>query len=322
VGEPSVTIVVVPRERFSQIGRSLESLYRHTDVPFELVVVDGGSPRRFRDYLRGESSRRGFKLVRRNHFLSPNRARNLGLHHVRTPYVVFADNDLEYTPRWLGPLVRCAEETGAWIVGPVYLEGPAKDEVVHVAGGFLSLTGEFGNRRFEEQHTGIHGKLSELPDPPRRQPCDFAEFHCLLARTERVRQVGGMDERLLSLHEHIDLCLRVREAGGEVYSEPESKVAYSGPPPLAWADFPYYMLRWSEVWNRASDEHFARKYGVGSGYVDPSRRQDHRRRRVLQPIRDALDRRLGRWASYPFGWAMHRVEPVVNRFLFRRTDPG
>ncbi len=38
-----VTIVVVPRERFSVTQRSLENVYAETDYPFTLVYVDGNS---------------------------------------------------------------------------------------------------------------------------------------------------------------------------------------------------------------------------------------------------------------------------------------
>ncbi len=41
---PKVTLVVVPRERFSFTMTSLENIYEMTDIPFKLVYVDGGSP--------------------------------------------------------------------------------------------------------------------------------------------------------------------------------------------------------------------------------------------------------------------------------------
>jgi len=43
IKDPQVTIVVVPRERFSLAARSLQSIYEQSDVPFRLVYVDGGS---------------------------------------------------------------------------------------------------------------------------------------------------------------------------------------------------------------------------------------------------------------------------------------
>ena len=64
-----VTIVVSPREQFAMAEQSLESIYEHTDIPFELVYIDGNSPPPVEEYLRGASEERGFKL--RVHFDGP-----------------------------------------------------------------------------------------------------------------------------------------------------------------------------------------------------------------------------------------------------------
>jgi GT2 family glycosyltransferase len=117
--EPRITIVVVPRERFSLSARTLESLYAHTTEPFRLVYVDGRSPSRIRRHLEAQARARGFRLVRSDRYLSPNQARNLGLRHVETEYVVFMDNDVLLTPGWLEALVGCADATGAEVVGPL-----------------------------------------------------------------------------------------------------------------------------------------------------------------------------------------------------------
>jgi len=110
--DAQVAIVVVPRERFSYAARSLESIYEHTDYPFSLVYVDGGSPAATRRYLAQKARENSFQLIRTNHYLSPNQARNLGGKDVNSKYVVFIDNDVLVTPGWLGALVGCAEQTG------------------------------------------------------------------------------------------------------------------------------------------------------------------------------------------------------------------
>jgi hypothetical protein len=51
MNQPEVTLVVVPRERYSYTRESLESIYRHTSYPFDLVYVDGNSPEHIQDYL-------------------------------------------------------------------------------------------------------------------------------------------------------------------------------------------------------------------------------------------------------------------------------
>jgi GT2 family glycosyltransferase len=50
-----VTLIVVPRERFSYTQKSLESIYANTPYPFDLVYVDGGSPKKTRDHLQAAS---------------------------------------------------------------------------------------------------------------------------------------------------------------------------------------------------------------------------------------------------------------------------
>jgi len=122
-----VTSVVVPRERFSIAQHSLESIYKHTR-PFELIYVDGGSPRAVSRWLDQAATQYGFRLLRSKQYLMPNQARNIGLAEVKTKYVVFIDNDVIVWPGWLESLIECAEETGAWIVGPVVCIGkPGED---------------------------------------------------------------------------------------------------------------------------------------------------------------------------------------------------
>src|ERR1700722_135483 len=149
--EPLVTIVVVPRERFSYCRTSLECLYANTHLPFRLVYVDGGSPKSVKRYLERQAEAKGFQLIRTESYLSPNQARNIGLRHVKTKYVAFVDNDVEAAPGWLEALVLCAEETNASLVGPLYCIGKPVHEVIHMAGGEASIRVEEGRRRLYEK---------------------------------------------------------------------------------------------------------------------------------------------------------------------------
>ena len=88
---PKVTVVMSPRERFSLTERSITSLFGDLSVPFDFICVDGGSPASVRDYLQHEATRRSFRLIRTDYYLTPNEARNLATEQVRTRYVVFID---------------------------------------------------------------------------------------------------------------------------------------------------------------------------------------------------------------------------------------
>jgi len=258
---PEASIVIVPRERFSLAQRSLSSVFENTAGPFDLIYVDAGSPSRLRKFLSEEADRRKFRLISHSGYLSPNAARNLGWSSVRTKYTVFLDNDALVTPGWLDQLVRCAEETQASVVCPLYLIGEIEKEIIHVAGGTLHERVEYGLRVLYDEQPLFNAPLAKFRHVLKRRPCDYAEFHCMLVRTDVLDRIGPLDEQLLSLHEHIDFCLAIRRAGGSVVMEPDALTSYVPPPPAEWQDLAYYMLRWSEAWNIASVGHFNQKWG-------------------------------------------------------------
>jgi GT2 family glycosyltransferase len=264
MANPEVTIVVVPRERFSYTERSLQSIYSHTTFPFRLVYVCAGAPTRIKRFLENESRQKNFQLIGTDHYLSPNQARNLALRHVTSKYVVFIDNDALVTPGWLEALICCAEETEAWVVGPLYLIGALELQTIHMAGGIAHIKKQQGRRILYDEHRLVDTPLAEVRVPLERGPCDYVEFHCMLVRTDVFERLGPLDEGLLSVHEHIDLGLAVRRAGGSVYFEPSAVTTYVPPPPCDWSDLPYFMLRWSEAWNVASVRHFNEKWGVST----------------------------------------------------------
>ncbi|GAB4385735.1 MAG: glycosyltransferase [Elainellaceae cyanobacterium] len=261
--QPLVTIVVVPRERFSCARRSLESVLAHTQLPYRLVYVDGNSPASVRDYLKQQADANGFQLLRTEHYLYPNQARNLGLAQVETKYVVFLDNDVIVSPNWLTALVQCAEETEAAVVGPLMCQYEPIHEIVHFAGGESHIwTDKTGRRRLREKMYDQGKQVAEIRDRLQRTQTELAEFHCVLVRRSIFEQLGSLDEAMLNTKEHLDFCMSVRELGGTVYFEPDCVVTYVPGPPLALTDLHFYMLRWSDAWTFASLKHLQEKWSL------------------------------------------------------------
>jgi GT2 family glycosyltransferase len=256
---PKATVVVVPRDHWGDTEESLQSILADRSEPFELVVVDGASPPATARFLREAAARHGFRLLRTDHPLSPNEARNLGARGVRTPYVAFVDNDVVVAAGWLGALVCCAEQTGAAVVGPLNFEGRPLHTTVHFAGGEARIELREGKGREEPHLVDVIRK----GEPPReRTPTGCAEFHCMLVRTADFERVGGLDEGMLSTRENLDFCMAVAQAGGSVYLEPASRITYLPPDPLRLSDVPYFALRWSDAWDRASFDHLRAKWGL------------------------------------------------------------
>lgn len=317
---PSVTLVVVPRERFSCTRESLDSIYEHTDWPFRLVYVDGHSPPHIHRYLETQAQEKGFQIIRTDYYLSPNHARNLGLAAVETDYVVFIDNDVIVTPGWLRALVTCAEETNATVVGPLMCEHRPLHERVHFAGGESHVVVDIHGRRHLREKMYKQGqKVADLRPQLKRQPTELAEFHCVLVRREIFDHIGGLDEQMFNTKEHLDFCMMVAEAGGTVYFEPDCVVTYVPGPPADWSDLHFYMLRWSDEWQRVSLSRLREKWNLAEdGYFKTKyKRQGWRRRKaILSPLSRRLT--LGIKSGFFEKTVLVPLDRMLNRYLTDR----
>jgi GT2 family glycosyltransferase len=321
--EPLVTIVVVPREKFSFSRESLEGILENTDVPFRLVYVDGRSPEPVQRYLDERARQFGFRLLRSDSYLSPNRARNVGLREVSTKYVLFSDNDVIVTPGWLSHLLQCAEETEAAIVSPLICQGKPFHETVHFAGGRCTVRESTRNGRVERQLVDTiesqGSKLETLRLGLERRRTELAEFHSMLVRTSIFERTGPLDESLLSTREHIDFCLTVSEAGGAIYLEPASVVTYAYDSMLRRSDLHYYMLRWSDTWELRSLERMREKWQL---YLDPNLKVRRARlgwRRRLFLLRPLVASLTGGLGGKLFQRGIERLlygpERILNKFI-------
>jgi GT2 family glycosyltransferase len=315
-----VTIVVVPRERFSYSQQSLESIYNETDdYPFELVYVDGGSSPATKLYLEEQAKLRGFKLIRTDYYLSPNRARNIGVQASKGKYIVFVDNDVLVQRGWLQKLVECAEETGATVVGTLTCIDSPVHEVVHNGGGetHIEIHAE-GNKiaRYAVQRSYLEGKrVSKIPEQLTRVQCEFVEFHTALVRKAFFDEHGPLDEGLLSTREHIDLCLSAAKVGGTVYCERQSIVTYMTGAEFDWYDYTYFALRWSDAWDLASFDHFRKKWDVEEDWYFERRYNRLGRRRYRALMRPIISRFPFKEHRNWFADSLQEFERPINNFI-------
>jgi len=194
-----------------------------------------------------------------------------------------------------------------------------------MTGGHARIVERHGVRRFLEDHRFHSAPLAAVRHRLEREPCDMVEFHCLLMRTDVVSRLGPLDERLKSALENPDLCMSVRAAGGRVYFEPAAVVTYLPPPPLAPSDRPYFELRWSDEWNRASLRHFQDKWQLPAN--DPNLRRQLKawtwwRRRALAAPGSMLARALESRFGISLAWWPHAVEARTGRGRPGREEVG
>jgi GT2 family glycosyltransferase len=317
--EPFVTLVIVPRERFSCTQESLESIYEHTDFPFKLIYVDGNSPAKVRRYLETKAQEKNFQLIRTDYYLSPNHARNIGLSHVDTKYLVFVDNDVVVSPGWLKALVDCAEETEASVVGPLMCEKKPIHQRVHFAGGESHVVVDVKGRRHlrEKMYKQGHNAV-ELRPQLQRTETELSEFHCTLVRTDIFERIGYLDEAMLNTKEHLDFCMNVAASGGKIYFEPDSLVTYVPGPPLEWTDLHFYMLRWSDAWTLGSLERIREKWDLCEDGYFKTKYKKLGVRRISTIIKPFVRKVSFGQENKPLKRFLKKLDRKLNRYLTDR----
>src|SRR6478735_7761495 len=147
------TIVMTARERHSLAEAAIDSVLAESGGPCRLLYVDVLSPPWLREALDARAAAGEIELVRFDEPLWPQEARRRTLPRIDTEYVVYLDNDVQVEAGWLDALVRCADETGAGIVGPLYLIGDGVGRAtVHMAGGVLTRGTGAGGATLAEAH--------------------------------------------------------------------------------------------------------------------------------------------------------------------------
>jgi GT2 family glycosyltransferase len=259
MAEPRTTVCLVPREKFSHAVASLQSILAATPPPTRLVYVDGGSPEPVREELARLAAEHDFTLLRTDHYLTPNEAKNAAIGHVHTDYTLYVDNDVFVPTGWVAALETAADEHGAAAVAPVYgiTGGSLEHARVHHAGGNNHVVVIDGVRTHD-----VERYVDENADPAIVLPqlvareTEQVEFHCFLVRTDALVAVGGFDENMMAVHEHLDFSMRLREQGGTIWLEPAVFATYVVARP-SWSDRAYQLVRWSPGWTEASIRHFA-----------------------------------------------------------------
>lgn len=327
--QPLVTIIVVPREKFSCSLQSLDSIIEHSEHPYELIYVDARSPRHIREAIAERCERHGFKLIRSERFLPTNAARNLALIQARGKYVVFVENDVVVSADWLAPLVDCAEATGATVVSPLICQGTPLHTYIHCAGGRCGIRVKEVDgrveRRLYEQISKQKQLVSKVLPTLDRALTELAEFHCMMIRKEYLDQHGSLDEQVVNTREHVDFCLEVAQDGGTIWLEPASIVTYLYDTPLEGSDLSFFMMRWSDRWARSTLARLEEKHELTRDeQAVRQRMQVVRWRRKTSVIRPLLRRATrgvgGRWVEKGLEGGAIGVERLVSSILHAVND--
>jgi glycosyltransferase involved in cell wall biosynthesis len=134
---PLVSMVILTCNQLEYTRKCLDSILKHTQRPFELIIVDNGSTDGTVQFLESEILRNchdaRVKIIKNNENKGFAGGNNQGMAAASGDYVLLLNNDVVVTPGWLDRMLSCAEkrpEIG--IIGPRsnYVSGPQRVEEI------------------------------------------------------------------------------------------------------------------------------------------------------------------------------------------------
>ena len=219
---PLVSIVILNRDGREHLERCLRAIATTAYRDIEIILVDNGSTDGSADLAQGLELPFPLRTVRNRDNRSFSDANGQGVALAKGEMICFLNNDVDpITPHWLGFMVETMSSTGAAAVGarliyPRHRGGPRAGSKL----ADLSL-----------QHAGVWFDRTEAIPIPRvigagDDPLSAAAgavvdrpaltAACLLVSRAAFDAVGGFTPGYDYGLEDIDLCLKLRAAGGRL----------------------------------------------------------------------------------------------------------
>ncbi|BBX46126.1 hypothetical protein GCM10009641_79980 [Mycobacterium cookii] len=187
--DASLTVVICTRDRPDGLSITLASLARQSDQDFEVLVVDNSHD--------GAAASTPIDVtcvrLRCCHEPAPglSRARNRGLSEVRSDLIAWIDDDEVADPDWIAWIKRgfahpCRPDAVAGLMLPAELETAAQVNFERY-GGF--------NKGRGVEPVALRAGTPTVFDPLYPLP-NFGAGGNMAFRTERLRAIGGFDNRL------------------------------------------------------------------------------------------------------------------------------
>ena len=273
--KPVISIILLSLLRKAETQRCIESIFMHTHIPYEIIVVDMGVSPEIVEWLQQLSAENPDIIpIFNDHNVGTTKGRNQGIATAKGGYVVFLDNDTELADGWIAPLIETAAAS------PQIAACGSK--VISASGKVMNCP-QFAKATFEDGRVktiGVeftHDFYIDHPEVNKTEEVAWFPTTSLLIKKSVLDEIGGFDENIFLCEEDKDLCLRMRDAGFKIVYVPQSVVyhhhsnasaEYShirNSMPILMKDLKYFEKKWDcKVFIRHS-----RTYLHTSGYDDP-----------------------------------------------------
>ncbi|NLI45970.1 MAG: glycosyltransferase family 2 protein [Acidobacteria bacterium] len=219
-----IDVVILNWNKRQALLAALDSLFRQSETDFRVIVVDNASTDGSAAAVAAAHQDR-IHLVVHDHNLGGTGGFNSGIELARrreNEAVLLLDNDVVLASDALEILISfLRQRPTAGVVGPKTFYKSDPRRIWCCGGVYRPLLAETTHRGGNSMDVGRYG------DPA---PVGYMPACALLVRRSVIDQVGLMDGRFFIYNDDVDWCLRIRNAGWEIWLEPRAR---------AWHDISY-----------------------------------------------------------------------------------
>jgi len=225
---PELSILIVSYDTADLLEECLGSIFEHPpEVPFEVIVVDNGSPDDSAERVRRSFPR--VRLLELPHNVGFARANNVALREAHGRALLLLNSDTRVFAGSLdGMLQALHANPSVGVVGCKQLDRERQLQLTW--GRFPSFFNEV-MRKVLHWRLRIDGmQVREYLDRKYHASSrvDWVSGSCLLARREAIEEAGLLDENIFLYFEDIDWCRRIQQCGWGIQYEPGVRIIHYG----------------------------------------------------------------------------------------------
>jgi GT2 family glycosyltransferase len=221
VSGPLVSIVILNRDGREHLERCLTALASTAYRDVEVIVVDNGSTDGSPELAESIDLPFPIRVIRNRTNQSFSEANGQAVAIATGTLVCFLNNDVDpMTDDWLGYLVETIDATGAVAVGARLIYPRRRG--TRAGGKHADLTVQHAGVAFDRGTAVPLGRVMSAGEDPLApwvsavEPRPALTAACLLVRVDAFREAGGFSPEYDYGTEDVDLCLKLRAAGGRL----------------------------------------------------------------------------------------------------------
>ena len=212
---PIVTIVVPNYNGEKFIKRTVGSVLKNTQIPFELIVVDNDSKDKSLDILNKEFSKdKRLHVIKLKNNGGPTKAINIAVEKMQGKYLTVLGYDMEVDKGWLQRVVNYLDKNPDIGAGQLKILRMDRRNIFDSAGDKVTMFGFLAERAQEAEDKGQFDKVENIFS---------GKGTAAIFRKEVYKKAGGFDNDYFMVWEEPDLFWRIWKLGKRVVFLPMTR---------------------------------------------------------------------------------------------------